>query len=106
METTDVPKREWFRNFGYYVIWFVIWGGLFSFLQPVSSDQLAGTTFWAVKVEQALIGAGFGVACAAVFTLLQNAANVARRKWLSWLLAITTWVSMNLLLAYATGRFG
>ena len=57
-------------------------------------------------MTDALIGAGFGVVCAVVFTLLQNAVNVARRKWLSWLLAIGTWVAMNLLLAYATGRFG
>src|SRR5438309_10103170 len=106
MDATESPRKPWFKDSGHYVIWFVIWGALFSFLQFVPSEQIAGTTFWAVKVQQALLGAGFGVVCAIVFTILQNGVNAARRKWLSWVLAIGTWVTINLSLAYATGRFG
>ena len=82
MDASDQVPRAWFKTFGYYVIWFVIWGGIFSFLQPVTTEQMAGTSFWTVKVQQALLGAGFGVICAMVFTLLQNGVKQARRKWL------------------------
>jgi len=92
------PKKVWFKDFGYYTIWFVIWGALFSFLQPVFPEQMVGTTFWGAKVVQALIGAGFGVVCALVFTVLQNGINSARRKWLSWVLAIATWSVINVAL--------
>jgi hypothetical protein len=105
-DATETASKVWFKNFGYYAIWFVIWGGLFSFLQPVTTEQMAGRTFWAVKVQQASLGAGFGVVCAIVFTLLQNGLNQARRKWLSWVLAIGTWFTINLALAFAAGRFG
>jgi nitrate reductase gamma subunit len=106
MGTTDAAPRVWLRNFGHYTIWFVTWGALLSFLQPVTTDQMAGTSFWAVKVQQAMLGAGFGVICAIAFTLLQNGLNQSRRKWISWLLAIGTWLTMNLALAFAMGRFG
>jgi hypothetical protein len=103
MNTVD--ERVWFRDFGYYATWFVIWGALLSVLQPVTSEQMAGTGFWAVKVQQALLGVGFGVICAAVFAVLQNGLNVTRRKPLSWVLAIASWIGVGLLLAFATGRF-
>jgi len=106
VEANNAARRVWFKDFTYYAIAFVIWGAVFSFLQPVASEQQAGTTFWAVKVQQALLGAGFGVVCAIAFTVLQNGINQARRKWLSWVMAIGTWVVVNLALAYATGRFG
>jgi hypothetical protein len=106
MESTEVvTTKQWLRNFGYYTTWFVVWGALFSFLQPVTPEQMAGTTFWAVKIQQAVLGAGFGVICAIVFSILQNSINGQRRKWLSWVLAIGTWISINLLLAVAMGRF-
>lgn len=106
MDTSDTAPRVWLKDFAYYVIWFVLWGALFSFLQPVTTEQMAGTSFWAVKVQQAMLGAGFGVICAIAFTILQNALNQARRKWLSWVLAIGTWVTINLALALVMGRFG
>jgi len=106
MDTTETVTKSWFKDFAYYAIWFVLWGALFSFLQPVGSEQMVGTTFWAVKVQQALLGAGFGVICAIAFTLLQNSINQARKKWLSWGLAISTWITINLALAFAMGRFG
>ena len=106
MESTEaVRNKQWFKNFGYYTIWFVVWGALFSFLQPVTSEQTAGTAFSAVTIQRTLLGAGFGVICAIVFSILQNGINGRRRKWLSWLLAIGTWISINLLLAVAMGRF-
>jgi len=106
MVASDGTQRIWFKDFTYYAICFVIWGTVFSFLQLVTSEQLAGTNFWAVKVQQAMLGAGFGVICAIAFTLLQNGINRARMKLLSWILAIATWVAVNLLVAFSSGRFG
>jgi nitrate reductase gamma subunit len=103
VETAEASKRLWFKDFGHYVLWFVVWGSLLASLQPVI---VAGTTFWALKVQQALLGAGFGVACAIAFVLLQNRLNATRRKWLSWVLAISTWLGVGVLLGYTTGRFG
>ena len=106
MSTTAQTSKNWFKDLAYYAIWFVIWGGLFSFLQPVSSEQMIGTTFWAVKLQQGLLGVGFGVVCAVIFALLQNGVNQSRKKWLSWILAVGTWVTINAALAFASGRFG
>jgi hypothetical protein len=106
MDASEAKPRMWFRDFTYYAICFVIWGVVFSLLQFVPTEQMAGTSFWAVKTQQAVLGAGFGIICAIAFTVLQNGFNQARRKWLSWVLAIGTWLVVNLALAYATGRFG
>lgn len=106
MDASNTTSRIWFKDFAYYVVWFVLWGALFSFLQPVTTEQMAGTSFSAVKVQQAMLGAGFGVICATVFTILQNRLNHLRRKWVSWVLAIGTWVAINFALAFAMGRFG
>ena len=103
MDTIDAAPRAWLKDFGHYAIGFVVWGALLSFLQPVTTAQ---TSFWAVKGLQAVLGAGFGVICAIAFTLLQNGLNQARRKAISWVLAIGTWSTMNLALAFAMGRFG
>lgn len=103
MDTIDAAPRAWLKDFGHYAIGFVVWGALLSFLQPVTTAQ---TSFWAVKGLQAVLGAGFGMICAIAFTLLQNGLNQARRKAISWVLAIGTWSTMNLALAFAMGRFG
>lgn len=104
MEITEAATKQWFKSFGYYAIWFVLWGALFSFLQPVGSEQLVNTTFWAVKIQQAVLGAGYGVICAIAFTILQNGINGRRRKWVSWLLAIGVWASINVLLTLVMSR--
>jgi hypothetical protein len=105
MNSAPPPSQPWHKGLPHYVLWFCIWGALFSFLQPVTSEQTAGTTFWAVKITQALFGAGFGVVCALVFAVLQNTFNKARVKWRSWLLAIGTWLTVNFSLAYVVGAF-
>lgn len=106
MENTEVnTNKRWFKYFGYYTTWFVLWSVLFSFTHLVTPEQTAGTTFWAVKIQQAIFGAGFGVICAIVFSVLQNGINAQRQKWLSWILAIGTWISIQLLLAVAMGGF-
>jgi len=96
----------WFKDFGYYVKWFAIWGALLAALQPVTSEQTARADFWAAKAQQALLGAVFGIVCAVAFAALQNGVNASRRKWLSWLLALGTWLGVGLVLAFATGRLG
>ena len=99
-EDTAVAKKAWSKDLGYYTVWFVIWGAVFSILQPTTGHEPSG-----FLVQKVVLGAGFGVVCALVFTTLQNGLNTARRKWLSWAFAIVTWVSINLGLAMATGRF-
>ena len=100
-----VIRGRW-SSFRHYTTWFVIWGALFSFLQPVTVEQMTGTSFWMVKLQQALLGIEFGVVCGSIFTLFQNQINPARRKWLSWVLAIITWIAINAALVLATGRIG
>ena len=53
----------------------------------------------------ALISAGFGVVCAIAFAPLQNGLNRERRWWLSAVLVFVAVAVVNLLIAYATGRF-
>ena len=106
MDTTDTVRRVWLKDFEYYAIWFFIWGGLFSSLQPVTSEQMEDIGFWSVKVQQTLLGLGFGLICAAVFSVLQNGINPWRKKRLSWILAIGTWLVMSLALPYVVGRVG
>jgi hypothetical protein len=101
METTANPP-VWFKDLGYYAVWFVVLGAVLASMQHFPSD--AGG-FLAVKVEHALLGAGFGVVCAAAFSALQNGLNATRRKWLSWVLAIATWLGVSVLLAWVTGSF-
>jgi hypothetical protein len=102
-QANGIGGRIWFKDFTYYAIAFLIWGALFSFLQPVDGPQ-ATANFWGVKVYQALLGCGFGAVCAVIFTLLQNGLNQRRTKPLSWIFAIATWIAVNFGLAAAIGR--
>ena len=99
--TTDATKaaptpRVWFKDVGQYVIWFAIWGTLFSVLRLLRQSDGVG-----FRVGLAALGAVFGAVCGLVFTLLQNGFNQARRRWLSWLLAIGTWLIVNFVVTYA-----
>ena len=105
MDTTGrTPKRIWFKSFAHYAFWFVLWGGLFWLLQPTYPDEMAHAGFWTAKGVQALLGMGVGAISAVVFTLLQNAINQSRNKWVSWLFAIGTWGTFNITPALLTGR--
>ncbi len=106
MDLTDRAPRVWLRGFGYYAIWFVIWGGLFSSLQPVTAEQMEDIGFWSVKVQQVLVALLFGLLCTVAFTFLHNGVNQARKRWLSWLLGVGTWMIMSLMLPYTVERFG
>jgi hypothetical protein len=106
MDVTDAVPRGWLKDFGYYAIWFAVWGGLLSAFQPVTAEQMEGIGFWSVKVQQMLVGVFFGLICTMGFTLVQNGINQARRRCLSWFLAIGTWIVMSLLLPRAIETFG
>ena len=88
--------RVWLKDLGQYVIWFAIWGTLFSVLRLLRQSDGVG-----FRLGLAALGAVFGAVCGLVFTLLQNGFNQRRRKWLSWLLAIGTWLIVNFVVTYA-----
>ncbi len=95
-----VASKDLLKDFGYYARWFSIWAVLFNFVQPVAGEG----NFWGLKLVASLYAVGFGVSCAAVFSVLQNSMNSARRKWLSWIFAILIWVSAGAIVALSTGR--
>lgn len=79
------PASLW-RDFRYYLLWWVVWVGIFSALQPVFEPG----DFWIQKAWQVIPGLFYGMALGCVFTLAQNTMNKKRRKALSWVLAIAT----------------
>jgi len=105
MDQMKAESRNWFKDFGNYAGWFVIWGALFASAFPVTAARLNGTSFWAVKADQALLGAGFGIVCALTFTLLQNGFNRARTKSISWIFAIGSWAVISMCIALASELF-
>jgi hypothetical protein len=84
---------------------FVGWSALFSFIESVTPQEMVGSSFWAIKTQQVVLGVGFGIICAFIFTLLQNTINSSHREWLSIFLAIATWLCIKLLIAFAMGEF-
>jgi hypothetical protein len=105
MDPTHKASRNWFKDFGDYVTWFVVWGALFAFVQPVATTSVKGTNLWTIKFHQAIFGAGFGVVCALLFTFLQNGFNRSRTKSISWIFAIGCWAVISMIIALVTGRF-
>jgi hypothetical protein len=81
----------WSRWWGYWVRW-TVFGLVVSVFRPVADGQ---PDFWLQKATQALTGLGFGLACAAVFTPLENKFNTPRAKWKTWLLVIATWLAVK-----------
>ena len=96
----------WFRDFAYYALRWTIIVGVLSALNPVYDIPTdASGLFWQIKLQQLLMGLGWGFLAALVFTLAQNGLNTQRRKPVSWMLAIGIWFGMGFLGALAMGRF-
>jgi hypothetical protein len=102
MDPTHKAPRNWFRNADYYVGWYVFWGMLFSIILPASGSR----PFWTAKIHQAMFGAGFGLACALMFMILQNGFNRSRTKSISWIFAIGSWAVLSMLIALTMGILG
>lgn len=106
MVATASPGRVWFRDFGYYALRWTIIVGVLSALQPVYDIPAdASNLFWQMKLQQLLLGIGWGFVVATVFTVIQNGVNSARRRPVSWVIAIAVWIAMAFLGALLTGRF-
>ena len=94
--TTAPASRVWFRDFAYYALRWTIIVGVLSALNPVYDIPTdASGLFWQIKLQQLLMGLGWGFLAALVFTLAQNGLNTQRRKPVSWMLAIGIWFGMG-----------
>ena len=103
--TAAPVARIWWRDFGYYTLrWTVLLGVLSAINYTDVPANAPNGYFWQAKLLQLVLGIGVGVICATLFTLLQNGLNTQRRKVLSWVFAIVTMISVNLLFALGTGR--
>jgi len=101
--STEIAKRNLTLGWKSYLLWWCLWMGIGGMLQPVTGDA-AETNFWGVKLVQLSWGIGFGVLCAAMFTLAQNTLNVQRKKYVSWANAIVIWMGMKFAIAALTGQ--
>lgn len=106
MDPTHKATRNWFRNADYYAGWYVFWGIVASLVLPGASHPGLAHGYWSGKAHQALLGAGFGLTCALMFTILQNGFNRSRTKSISWIFAIGSWAVISMLVALTTGIFG
>lgn len=99
MSDEEIQKSEGdsFKGFLHYAMWFIFWGAILSFLHVTSPEQRAVASFNQIKIWQALSGALWGLICAIFFTFAQNSLNKSRKRWLSWILVITTIFSVNVL---------
>lgn len=82
------PAGPWKQWRGYFVRW-ILFGVVVQLFQPVAAGA---EPFWSQKLYQALSGLLFGVACATVFTRLENRFNAARIAWKTWSLVVVTWL--------------
>lgn len=81
----------WTRWWGYLARW-LLFGLVVSVFQPVGD----GLGPWGPqKLYQALWGLLFGLACALVFTWVENTFNPKRVRWKTWLLVMATWLAVK-----------
>jgi hypothetical protein len=100
MDAIAPPKRTLLRDWGYYSLWWALILAIGNGLMYVDPSLVP---FWSAKLQQVLWGAAFGLACALVFTLVQNLLNAARNKMKSWIFAIVIWIGMKLIAMFALG---
>ncbi|TAL71662.1 MAG: hypothetical protein EPN56_08740 [Rhodanobacter sp.] len=100
MDSTKSPSPSLFYRFGTYLWRWLLFGALAGLAIPVIGTAPNGVMpdgyFWHVKVQQLGFGVFFGLACAVVFTLLQNTLNKQRRRGVSWAILIVTWMAVKL----------
>ena len=78
----------WHRWWGYLARW-LLFGLAVHVFVPVADGP---ESWWQRKLTQALVGLLFGLACAVVFTLTENALNTPRVAWKSWAIVAASWL--------------
>ena len=92
-----VGTGRWTRWWGYLARW-LLFGLAIGLFSPVVDGP---EPWWQRKIYQVLVQLGFGLACALVFTLAENAFNTPRVQWKSWAIVLGTWLLVQVV--YATG---
>ena len=92
-----VGSGRWTRWWGYLARWLLFGLAVGAFAPVVDGPE----PWWQRKLYQVLVQLGFGLACAVVFTLAENALNTPRVQWKSWLIVAATWLLVQVV--YATG---
>jgi hypothetical protein len=91
----------WTRWWGYLARWL-----LFGLVIGVFAPAVEGPEpWWQRKLYQILVQALFGLVCAVVFTLAENAWNTPRVQWKSWTFVVATWLLVQVIYATGTALF-
>lgn len=77
-----------FLDFGYYLKWWLLWGGLGGLLTYADGSSNIAVQ----KLIQVGTGLAMGASCAVLFAVGQNRLNPNRRKVTAWVLAIGIWM--------------
>ena len=84
MEEIDAkPRRNLFKNYGYYTLWICVWLGVFGTFQLMGS----GSSFGVAALNSFI----YALLIALLFTMFQNTFNANRKKWISWIAFIVIW---------------
>ena len=92
--------KKYFKDFWYYLIRWLLLGGIGNLLQPVYQNL---DHFWLMKSYQVANGLAFGFICAVIFTAIQNKINIDRQRGKTWGIAIAIWMGAKFLFAYIVG---
>lgn len=93
----EVGHGVWTRWWGYLVRW-LAFGLVVHLFQPVADDSAVR---WLEKLQQALVGLGFGFVCAVVFTMADNLLNTPRKRWKTGALIVLTWLLVKVVFVSA-----
>jgi hypothetical protein len=96
-QRVETPPAAGWGEFGRYALYWTVLGGVGGLFTPVI-DEAALDQFWWTKLDQVLSGIVFGLFCFAAFAALQHFLNAKRRRWLTWTLALSTWMGMKVVL--------
>lgn len=91
-----------FRLLPEYLLWWLIWLGAIGFIGTATTDP---QNPWMPRVQAGLSGLFMGTICAVLFALLQNTFNDPRKRWLSWVFVVVTFVAVKLAFLFASGAF-
>lgn len=101
LEIAPAPVNLWTRWRGYLARW-LLFGLVISVFQPVADAQ---TSYWLQKTYQGLAGLLFGLACALVFTPLENKFNTPRQRWKTAALVFASWLLVKVVVVSTLALF-
>lgn len=84
------------KNWKTYLWRWLLLGAIGGLTQWVDGEQ----DYWTVKGYQVLNGLLFGLIAFAIFTPLQNKVNPDRKRWLSWVTVLGTWMGLKFAVVY------